>query len=147
MRELNGETRAFIQQLNQNELKIKKNLKRLIPFNIGLSILFLVFSISYFEHARDMQPYIKPFFSTLLSISILFIALNIFNFFRKKKELIYYNLVEHQRVLKDIAKNYQDEPIIKSHMEVLLVGCDMKYKDDYTKIKFIVKNIQSDFNS
>lgn len=147
MLSLKGETRVFAQKLLDADNNFKKVVKEIIILNLLSLVAFAIFVVFFFDHLTLAKPFFLPFIAILIAVDALIVLFRAYTWHSTQKELIYRNFMGHNRVLQDLANNYQDNILIKSHMEVLLVGCDLNYKDDLKKVLFITKQLKTDFKN
>lgn len=143
---LKGEATILIKKMKENNAIFKKMAKRspwivLLGMVVGIIMLFFIF-----PSLSECKVYLMPLFLSLIAIVA---ALN-FGFYtyvvKKNRELVNNAFTENKRLIENLFTVYEDEPEIRAMMEVLIVGCDISYKEDKQKVDKVVKRLMRDVN-
>lgn len=141
---LKGEATILIKKMKENNAIFRKMAKRspwivLLGMVVGIIMLFFIF-----PSLSECKVYLMPLFLSLIAIVS---ALN-FGFYtyvvKKNRELVNNAFTENKRLIENLFTVYEDEPEIRAMMEVLIVGCDISYKEDKQKVDEVVKRLMKD---
>lgn len=141
---LKGEATILIKKMKENNAIFRKMAKRspwivLLGMVVGIIMLFFTF-----PSLSECKVYLMPLFLSLIAIVG---ALN-FGFYtyvvKKNRELVNNAFTENKRLIENLFTVYEDEPEIRAMMEVLIVGCDISYKEDKQKVDKVVKRLMKD---
>jgi hypothetical protein len=139
-----GETIIFFKKVKELEKEYKSIYKKSLAISLLLFLIYLIVLFVTFPSLSEAKQYIVPGIFGIMMISILMIIGKGIIKKIKIRELIVENLVEHKRVLRDIFENKKDDAVVCSILEVLIVGCDIEYKEDKEKMYKLVEILKKE---
>lgn len=141
---LKGDVTVLVKKIKENNQRFKK---------IGKSSLWLIligFVLTFFSSffiypsLNEAIPFIIKSFVLIVILDVIFLSIYYSALKAKNKKLIKESFMGNKRFLENIYEVYSDEPEIRTIMEVLIVGCDMNYKEDCIRVNKIVKRLLKD---
>lgn len=141
---LKGDVTVLVKKIKENNQKFKKNGKySLWLILIGFVLTFLL-SFFLYPSLNEAIPFIIKSFVLIVILDIVLLSFYYLSLKANNKNLIKEKFMDNKRFLENIYEVYSDEPEIRTIMEVLIVGCDMNYKEDRIRVKKIVKRLLKD---
>lgn len=141
---LKGDVTVLVKKIRENNQRFKK---------IGKSSLWLIligFVLTFFSSffiypsLNEAIPFIIKSFVLIVILDVIFLSIYYSALKVKNKSLIKGSFMNNKRFLENVYEVYSDEPEMRTIMEVLIVGCDMSYKEDCIRVKKIVKRLLKD---
>lgn len=140
---LKGDVTVLIKKIRDNQKGLKKVCKKSIWILLVGTILLFISAFLIYPSLNESLLFICKYFILIIIVDFLYVIGCYYKIKSNNKEMIKESF-ENKRFLENIYEVYNDDPEIRSIMEVLMVGCDISYKEDRIKVSKIVERLLKD---